>query len=288
MSIDSKLVLMSVALAASSSMALADGYVSMNQNSSNSPYSASNGLGGGAYTATAYSANGFSGYVGEVTGPRASAAAGSFTTFCLQVSEGFPNSDPPGPANGIYQARIREYTEGRGASNWDPASPGTAATTNPNRDYLSSNTAWIYSSFRNNNFGGFTGFAGLTTNQIGDALQLAIWYSEGELFSGTNGAGTRISANSRSSRWLGTSADAVAARALFEYANSIQHNGNLYGVRVLQLWAYDGTQGNGGFNAFAQDQLTIVPLPPAAYAGLGTLAGVIGLGYVRRRRLASI
>ena len=278
---NSKMILVAAAMAATSSMAMADGYVSMNLNSSNSPYSASNGLGGGVYTATRYSANGFTGYVGEFGGPRANSAAGSFGTFCLQVSENFPGSNPPGPANGIYQARIRTYTEGRGASNWDPANPGVAATSNPDRDYISSNTAWIYSSFRNNNFGGFTGFSGLTTNQIGDALQLAIWYSEGELFSATG-----VSANSRSSRWLGNTADGVAARALFAYANSIQHNGNMYGVRVLQLWAYNGTPGNGGFNSYAQDQLTIVPLPPAAYAGLGTMAAAFGLGYVRRRRLA--
>ncbi len=40
---------------------------------------------------------------------------------------------------------------------------------------------------------------------------------------------------------------------------------------------------NGG--AFADmDLFVVVPLPPAGWAGLATLAGVMGLGYVRRRR----
>jgi len=30
-----------------------------------------------------------------------------------------------------------------------------------------------------------------------------------------------------------------------------------------------------------------VPLPPAAYAGLGTLACLLGAGHIRRRKLAA-
>ncbi len=35
----------------------------------------------------------------------------------------------------------------------------------------------------------------------------------------------------------------------------------------------------------SQDQLVIVPLPPAAYAGMGVLAALAGASYIRRRRL---
>lgn len=34
------------------------------------------------------------------------------------------------------------------------------------------------------------------------------------------------------------------------------------------------------------DLFVVVPLPPAGWAGMATLAGVMGLGYIRRRRLA--
>ena len=54
-------------------------------------------------------------------------------------------------------------------------------------------------------------------------------------------------------------------------------NGSQYGVRALQLWA------NPDFTGNVQDMLTIVPLPPAAWAGLGSLGMVAGVGYFRRR-----
>jgi hypothetical protein len=46
----------------------------------------------------------------------------------------------------------------------------------------------------------------------------------------------------------------------------------------------------GGVDVFGFDDMTIgslqqvVPLPPAAWAGLATLTGVAGIGYIRRRR----
>ena len=45
---------------------------------------------------------------------------------------------------------------------------------------------------------------------------------------------------------------------------------------------YDYSNSTGSFT------LTLVPLPPAAFAGLGTLAGVAGLGYIRRRHHVSV
>jgi len=39
--------------------------------------------------------------------------------------------------------------------------------------------------------------------------------------------------------------------------------------------------------SFALDPLTVIPLPPAAWAGLSTLAGVGLIGFVRRRKNAA-
>ncbi|MCC6661588.1 MAG: hypothetical protein IT437_11960 [Phycisphaerales bacterium] len=60
--------------------------------------------------------------------------------------------------------------------------------------------------------------------------------------------------------------DYVYGRALTE------GTGSFYGVRVMQL------AGNH------QDQLVLVPLPQAAWAGMSMMAGVVGMAYIRRRK----
>lgn len=47
---------------------------------------------------------------------------------------------------------------------------------------------------------------------------------------------------------------------------------------------FDPTAGGDGYADM--DLFVVVPLPPAGWAGMATLAGVMGLGYIRRRRLA--
>ncbi len=215
------------------------------------------GLGGGAFTATPTS-----GYIGELSGP--GSIGTSFQTFCLQENEnvGLP---------GNYTAVISTYTVLEGRSNYDPSGP-TAPTTGTGRDYLSPTTALLYSTFRNGgNFGGFG--TGQSTQDLTQALQLAIWFSEGELTDGDNTFGNY-------SNYAGGAGDDTLAEKLFAWAsNPLNNQGSLWDVRVLQLFNADGSN--------AQDMLTIVPLPPAAYAGMGTLAGVIGMGYIRRRRHAN-
>lgn len=212
------------------------------------------GNGGGAFTATQASL----GFVGTFSGP-ASNGTSNFQTFCLQLNEnlGF---------GGTYKTVISTYTVAAGVTNFDPTSGSFGA--NVGQDELSATTAVLYSQFRNS--GNFGGTAPADTTALVNALQLAIWYSEGELSSpaNPNGLNGAFAANS----------DAVA---MFNWAKgvAIANPNNFYGVRVLQLFNASGTN--------AQDLLTIVPLPPAAYAGMGTLAGVIGMGYIRRRRLAN-
>lgn len=129
-----------------------------------------------------------------------------------------------------------------------------------NPDPLSPVTAALYQEYRNaGSFGGLAllGNGLLDTANEGRSMQRAIWHSEGELDGSeyTN--------------------DALAV-ALYNWAVA-NNDGTLGNVRVLNLWA------NAAHTQFAQDQLTLIPLPPAAWAGLSALGGVFGMRYVRRR-----
>lgn len=129
-------------------------------------------------------------------------------------------------------------------------------------DPLSATTALLYTQFRTaGNFGNLAGLGnGLldTANEI-RSLQRAIWRAEDE-FNGTE------------SEFLN---DALAI-ALYNWAMA-NNDGTIGNVRVLNLWS------DAGYTQHAQDQLTIIPLPPAAWAGLACLGGVFGVRYARRR-----
>lgn len=126
----------------------------------------------------------------------------------------------------------------------------------PSGDLISGATKAMYAEFRrggNNTFG----ISGLNVGGGGDlsntmrALQNAIWFEEGEIESLPSGLATTI--------WNWGTANSANA-------------GLANNVRVLQLWNLDGSR--------AQDQLTLIPLPSAAAAGLSLL----GVGAMRRRR----
>ena len=71
------------------------------------------------------------------------------------------------------------------------------------------------------------------------------------------------------------------AQAIFNWAQA-NSTGALRGVRVLRLW--DDFDPSLGYYGNRQDVLTIIPLPPSAYAGLGTLGALMGLAHLRRRK----
>lgn len=129
---------------------------------------------------------------------------------------------------------------------------------------LSNITARLFREFMDGgNFGGVGSFAGgYTTAAQTNAIQSAIWAAQGEV--------TVASLNS----------DALA---LYNWGRA-NANG-LKGVRVLRLWT---TSSGGIYSGNIQDQLTMIPLPPAAYAGLGTLGCLLGASHLRRRRLATV
>jgi hypothetical protein len=124
----------------------------------------------------------------------------------------------------------------------------------PSPDPISAQTAAMYQEFRNG--GSFGGLGALDTANEIRSLQMAIWFSEDEI------------SNAEFNN------DALAV-ALYNWGAQ-NNNGTIGNVRVMNLW----TSANGGH---AQDMLTIVPLPTAAWAGMASMAGVAGLGYVRRR-----
>jgi hypothetical protein len=130
---------------------------------------------------------------------------------------------------------------------------------NPVTDPLGSETALLYRTFRDGgSFGGSIGV--IDSSAETTALQFAIWYSEGE------------------KNWSQLSPN---AQYLYNWA-AANADGSLYGVRVLRMWA---SYSNGVYSGARQDLLTLVPVTPAAYAGIGTLAAMGMFAIARRRQL---
>lgn len=127
-----------------------------------------------------------------------------------------------------------------------------------NPDPLDSATALLYRTFRD---------SGLINGTLIDdsakvtSLQHAMWYIEQEMALGDLNA---------------------VALGFVTWAQSNAVAGNLYGVRVLNLYTGYNAQ-TGAFSGNSQDLLTIVPLPNAAWMGLGLLATAGGVSYLRRR-----
>ncbi len=179
----------------------------------------------------------------------------SFLSFCIEVEDHLS-------FGGTYYTQISTAA-------YDSESPVNL----PNPDPISGTTAKLYSEFRkipNSNtanadttlrFGGL--FGSTLSGQETTDLQNAIWYSEGE------------------KAWGDISA---AAQALYTWAAG-NNDGGLHGVRVLRLWTNYNAQ-TGQYSGSHQDLLTCIPLPPAAYAGIGTFASIFALAAVRRRKLA--
>ncbi|MHC4506657.1 MAG: hypothetical protein ACYTFI_25475, partial [Planctomycetota bacterium] len=128
-------------------------------------------------------------------------------------------------------------------------------------DPLDELTAYLYHHYYFGTLEDIDGTAYVNTNDAQvDALQGAMWYIEEET--------TTLSAASK--KFYDA---AVAAVAAGDWSG-------IGDVRVMQLFYFDA-QGN---EKFAQDQLTVVPLPPAAFAGFALLGGLGLVRRIRRRR----
>lgn len=122
-------------------------------------------------------------------------------------------------------------------------------------DPISPATAYLYTQFRAGNLG----FSSFTNSSDSAALQDAFWFLEGEISSVTG-----------------------QAQALVNQALAAGWT-NIGDVRVLNIVGPNGSSDNG----YAQSQLTMVPLPAAAWAGLAGLGGVVAHNVRRRRSLVS-
>jgi hypothetical protein len=102
------------------------------------------------------------------------------------------------------------------------------------------------------------------------AVQAAIWKLEGE-----------------SNPFALTSQEQTWRDYLYNNAGSFASaaGGGMFGVRVMRLWDTRlGSPGSYSYSGDHQDQLVLVPLPRAAWAGMSMMGGVVGMAYVRRRR----
>jgi hypothetical protein len=129
-------------------------------------------------------------------------------------------------------------------------------------DLLNHQTAWLYSQYMSGGLASLgIGWTGSVTDLI--ALQNAIWAFEGE-----------------------SSGSSAMKTALMAKADANSVAGNLYNVRVMQLWTSESAVNTHAGKV--QDQLVLVPTPRAVTAALGLL-GCIGLfAWYRRRASASI
>lgn len=172
-----------------------------------------------------------------------------FMTFCIELSE-FLDFDTN------FNYSIGTAAIGGGIGGGSP-------------DLISAQTANLYRLFATGALTGYD-YNGGTRGNSANALQALFWTLEGEVsYNAVNGEFRRVDNNNL----VGTLS--TAEQSLYTTWNALPFSANAdYGVRAVNPF-------NNGTNA--QSVLILIPLPPAAWAGVGTLAGLALFGVVRRR-----
>jgi len=224
-------------------------------------------FGGGEYLVDVYTSDGSPGdascfpphpFGGYDAGGDLQARGSIFQTFCLELDE---NLDFQNPMD--WECNTEAIAGGNNTDAGDP---------------LSSETAYLYSRFYRGILSDYNydqlgeddadnTVYNETRGESATALQLAIWFLEDEL----NGPEDQAiidayNANQQAQDWV---AEAQA-----------NADGTIGRVRVLNL-----TQIRDG-QTLRQDVLvlTAIPLPPAAFLGLGLMSALGGMEFIRRRR----
>ncbi len=189
------------------------------------------------------------------TAPLAGSAPGGsggseFMTFCIELGEFLDFSN-------AFDYSLGSSSIGGGVGGGSP-------------DLLAQQSAYLYRLFATGSLSSYD-YTGGTRANSANALQALFWTIEGEVtYNSTNGEFRRSDNNAL----VGTLS--AAEQGLYTTWNSLAFsNTEDYGVRVV-----NATLNNNN----AQSVLVLIPLPPAAWAGIGTLGGLAVLGSVRRRR----
>jgi hypothetical protein len=194
-------------------------------------------------------------------------------TFCCDI-------DPAGGGWSFYTAvRVTEApVDGSG----NPGEGGPYSATEADR--LS---AWVTACLQLNllDNAGFFNNASATLNgtsytaaELGQAVQFGVWdslWDDGTNSPWDHSLGSGEGAAQNEVYLSGTSAAVTRLRTIIDYVGGVA-TGYLggTGTKLVRILAREGEQ----------DQLVLVPLPPAALAGLGTLAAIGLIGARNRRR----
>jgi len=174
-------------------------------------------------------------------------ADGIFQTFCLERNESIDTYS-------TFDFTVSSAAVGGGISGGSP-------------DPLDAMTAYLYTKFWLGTLSGYNYTPGSARIASATALQLAIWKIEGELAGDANHADLTSQYNSNS----------LAQSFYNDALTNAPKNGDIGLVRVLNLTL-------NGENKQSLLVLTI-PLPSAAWLGLGMMSALGVVGAIRRRKL---
>jgi hypothetical protein len=204
------------------------------------------GMGAGEFAVTS-----FTGATSVAMGTGVGVSGSLFQTFCLETTENISTKTT------YSWSTLDTAATGGGYSGGNP-------------DALDARTAYLYHQFVSGSLSGYTYTQGSGRVASATALQLAIWQIEGEIQPGA--LTTAYNGNAQAQAWVAAATSAVATGQWSGLGN----------VRVINPTASNGDNVQSMLVETIQ-VVTPVPLPRAALLGVGLMAGLGGVGVLRRR-----